>query len=155
MAKTLEKRLNEGQNLQKAINNLNQSYERRISRYDKRIGKMLEKEHIYFITFTLSDKYINLKENTIERKIKEALGSASSWIVNRDYGKKNNRLHYHSLVAYEQELIYKDLISIYRYGSIDIIPVKDKNQKALREYLLGHIEKQTASKVMVSRKRRV
>ncbi len=155
MAKTLEKRLNEGQHLQKAINNLNQSYERRISRYDKRIGKMLEKEYIYFITFTLSDKYINLKENTIERKIKEALGSASSWIVNRDYGKKNNRLHYHGLVAYEQELIYKDLISIYRYGSIDIIPVKDKNQKALREYLLGHIEKQTASKVMVSRKRRV
>lgn len=155
MAKTLEKRLSEGQHLQKAINNLNKSYERKISRYDKRIREMLEKEYIYFITFTLSDKYINLKKNTIERKIKEALNSASGWIVNQDFGKKFGRLHYHALVSYEQELIYKDLIRLYPYGSIDIIPIKDRNQKSLREYLLGHQEKQTAGRVMMSRKRRL
>lgn len=143
----------EGQDLAKAVNNLNKSYKRMINRYNKRLELMLKENYIYFITFTLKDSYLGLKQATIERKIKEALLGASWWIVNMDFGSRFGRLHYHGLATYNDKLDYKSLLSIYKYGSIDIIPVKDKNQKALREYILGHSLKQTARRVMMSRKR--
>ena len=154
MAKTLVARIQEGQDLARAIRNLNSCYEKQIKRYDKRIELMLEECFIYFMTFTLSDKFISLKTQTITRKIKEALAQASQWILNADYGKTNGRLHYHALVSYRFQLDYTTILDIYKYGSVDIIPIKNKNQKALREYLLKHQSKQTSNKVMMSRRKK-
>ena len=152
--KTLQDRIKEGQPIQKAIDNLTKSYQRRDSRLKKRIEQMLEQEHTYFITFTIAPKYYDLKYNTYLRKIKEALAGASGWVVNSDYGNINDRLHFHCVATFKSQLDYNTLNSIYKYGSINFKPIYNKNEKALREYLnktFNHAVKQTAGKIHYSR----
>lgn len=153
MAKTLEKRLDEGQGFKRAVDNLNQSYYRRLTTLNKRIRYMLKNEHSYFITFTLRDDCLNFKKNTIERKIKEALNKsgASGWLLNRDYGSINGRLHYHAVASYNERLEYTDIVALYGYGSIDLKLITRKDIIAIRNYLVNHSIKQTASKIMMSR----
>lgn len=152
--KTLNDRLEEGQQLQQAINNLNKSYQRRDSRLKKRLENMLQNEHTYFITFTIAPKYYDLKYNTYLRKIKEALAGASGWVVNSDYGNINDRLHFHCVATFKSQLDYNTLNNIYKYGSINFKPIYNTNEKALREYLnktFNHSIKQTAGKIHYSR----
>ena len=156
--KTLNDRVKEGQQLQQAINNLNKSYYRRQSRLKKRLEQMLEQEHTYFITFTIAPKNYGLKYNTYLRKIKEALITASDWILNSDYGDTNGRLHFHCVASFKAQLDYTILNNIYKYGAIDIMTIYNKNEKAIREYLnktLNHALKQTAGKIYYSRQKRV
>lgn len=152
--KTLTDRLQEGQPIQKAINNLSQSYYRRDSRLKKRLENMMQNEHTYFITFTIAPKNYGLKYNTYLRKIKEALGGASAWVVNSDYGKTNERLHFHCVASFHSQLYYNTLNAIYKYGTIDFKPIYNTNEKAIREYLnktFNHTIKQTAGKIHFSR----
>ena len=152
--KTLRDRLQEGQDIQKAINNLNKSYQRRDSRLKKRIEKMLDQEHTYFITFTIAPKNYGLKYNTYLRKIKEALGGASGWVVNSDYGNINERLHFHCVATFNSQLDYTTLNDIYKYGSINFKLIYNSNEKAIREYLkktFNHAVKQSAGKIHYSR----
>ena len=152
--KTLKDRLQEGQDIQKAITNLNKSYQRRDSRLKKRLEQMLEQEHTYFITFTIAPKNEGLKYNTYLRKIKEALAGASGWVVNSDYGSINERLHFHAVSTFNDQLDYNIVNSIYQYGSVDFKPIFSNNEKALREYLIktfNHTVKQTVGKIYYSR----
>lgn len=152
--KTLQDRLQEGQTIQKAINNLSQSYYRRDIRLKKRLQDMLEQEHTYFITFTIAPKNYGLKYNTYLRKIKEALGGASAWVVNSDYGNINDRLHFHCVASFNSQLDYNTLNDIYKYGTIDFKPIYNTNEKAIREYLnktFNHAVKQTAGRIHYSR----
>jgi len=152
--KTLDDRLQEGQPIQKAIINLNKSYQRRDSRLKKRLENILQNEYTYFITFTIAPKNYGLKYNTYLRKIKEALGHASSWVLNSDYGDKNGRLHFHAVATFELQLDYTTLNAIYKYGTIDFKTIYNMNEKAIREYILktfNHAVKQTAGKIHYSR----
>lgn len=154
--KTLQDRLQEGQPIQKAIDNLSRSYQRRDSRLKKRLENMIQKEHTYFITFTIAPKNYGLKYNSYLRKIKEALGGASAWVVNSDYGKTNERLHFHCVASFNSQLDYNILIGIYKYGTIDFKPIYNTNEKAIREYLnktFNHTIKQTAGKIHFSREK--
>ena len=155
--KTLKDRLQEGQDTQRAITNLNKSYQRRDSRLKKRLENMLQKEYVYFITFTIAPKNYGLKYNTYLRKIKEALAGASGWVVNSDYGSINERLHFHCVATFNSRLDYNTLNNIYQYGTIDFKPIYSANEKALREYLLktfNHAVKQTAGNTYFSRKKK-
>lgn len=152
--KTLSDRLKEGQEIQQAIINLNKSYYRRDSRLKKRLENMLQNEYTYFITFTIAPKYYDLKYNTYIRKIKEALGGASGWVLNSDYGKTNDRLHFHCVATFNSQLDYSTLNNIYKYGTIDFKLIYNANEKAIREYLnktFNHAVKQTAGKIHYSR----
>ena len=115
---------------------------------------MLHNEFTYFITFTIAPKYYELKYNTYLRKIKEALGGASAWVVNSDYGNINERLHFHCVASFYSQLDYNTLNNIYKYGSINFKAIYNTNEKALREYLnktFNHTIKQTAGKIHYSR----
>lgn len=152
--KTLKDRLEEGQPIQRAINNLNKSYQRRDSRLKKRLENMLQNEYTYFITFTIAPKYERLKYNTYLRKIKEALAGASSWVLNSDYGDINERLHFHAVATFNAQLDYTTINNIYKYGAINYKLIYNKNEKAIREYLnktFNHAIKQTAGKIHYSR----
>lgn len=152
--KTLEERILEGQDIQKAIYNLNKSYEKQNSRLKKRLEKMLKGEFVYFITFTIAPEHYGYEYETYLRKIKEALINASSWILNSDYGSENGRLHFHAVVVYDNQLDYTIINNIYKYGAVNFQPIYNKNEKALREYLiktLNHATKQTAGKIHYSR----
>ena len=115
---------------------------------------MLQHEYTYFITFTIAPEYYDLKYNTYLRKIKEALAGASGWVVNSDYGKINERLHFHAVATFELQLDYNILNAIYKYGSINFKPIYNTDEKSLREYLnktFNHTIKQTAGKIHYSR----
>lgn len=154
--KTLQERIEQGQALQQAINNLNKSYQRRDSRLKKRLEKMLKNDFTYFITFTIAPAHYGLNYDTYLRKIKEALNTAnaSAWVLNSDYGDENNRLHFHCVATFGRQLDYNTINVIYQYGSINYRLIYNKNEKALREYLnktYNHAIKQSAGKIHYSR----
>ena len=75
---------------------------------------------VYFITFTLDDKYIINDKKTIIRKIKGVLKQIGyfKYIINEDYGRNTERLHYHCLLfTYSNVIAIKKL---YDYGFVDI-----------------------------------
>jgi len=155
--KSFTQRLDENQPIYQAIYNTNHSYAIRINRLNQRMRAILEAPVSYFITFTIKDDYIDIKPQTITRKIKEALSNASSWVANADYGELNGRLHFHSLACYNFHIDYNTITSIYKYGAVNIKPIIIKNDKALKEYLLKqtlHSIKHTASNIIYSRSRK-
>lgn len=159
MPKTLSKRLNEGQKLQQAITNHMRSDWNRTARLNKRVQEILEQPIAYFITFTLNNEHIDLKDTTIRKKIALTLrhAKATTYLYNRDYGKNNNRLHYHALAGFNLQLDYNIINSIYTYGAINIKQIHIKNEEALKRYITKqqlHASKQTASKIYYSRERR-
>lgn len=158
MSKSLTKRINEGQPISKAVKNLNNSYYKRMTRINKRITEMLESDgKAYFVTFTIAPEYEHVSYSQLVKKIKEALGQASQYIFNADYGKTNGRLHFHGLINTASDIDYTTFYNKYKYGAINFAPIIVKNAQALKEYILKqqlHIEKQTASKVYLSRIKR-
>lgn len=153
--KTLEERLLEGQDIQQAIDNLNKSYEKMNGRLKKRLEKLLKEDFVYFITFTIAPEHYNESNyNKYLRKIKKALNSALGWVLNCDYGSENERLHFHAVASFKDQLNYNTIYEIYTYGSVNFKRIYSKNEKAIREYLiktLNHATKQSAGKIHYSR----
>lgn len=60
------------------------------------------KRHLYFLTFTFNDKYINKCDRTKKDLIKNAIkkyDDSCFYILNVDYGSKNGRQHFHCILA--------------------------------------------------------
>ena len=75
---------------------------------------------LYFVTFTLDDKYIKNDKKTILRKIKGVLKEIGffKYILNEDYGRTTQRLHFHCILfTFSNVSIIKNL---YTYGYCDI-----------------------------------
>jgi len=154
MPKTIHQRLNEGQNIHKAVYNTRASWKKFVSRLKTRFERMLEYEHSYLLTFTIAPEFYDLDKRTYVRKIKEALGGASEWVFNEDYGSDNGRLHFHALASYTEQLDYNIMNAIYKYGSIRFNPINRPDEKAIREYILkltNHSIKESASTIYRSR----
>lgn len=90
------------------FDDINIEYERILkSRYNKssRVKQHLvyllkNKKFSYFLTFTFDDKYIKKCDRTRKDMIKNCLKNFDTngfIILNIDYGKKNERLHYHAV----------------------------------------------------------
>jgi len=135
--KTLQDRINENQDPQKAIKNTRRSHEKQHTNIRKRVAKIIAQEHSYFITFTLDDQHLNLKQNTHIKKITETLASGSviDYLLNNDYGDKTNRLHYHAVCCFNCQLDYSTMQKIYQYGALDIAKIIKKDLKSISEYI--------------------
>lgn len=74
---------------------------------------------VYFITFTLNDKYILNDKKTIIRKIKGVLKQVGyfKYILNEDYGRNTKRLHYHCLLFTNSNVSL--IKNLYNYGFVD------------------------------------
>lgn len=152
--KTLKDRVNNGVIYIKA-NVQNQNAERyRYRVLTKNVNEVVEQPRKYFITFTISNDYLYLKKSTIERKIKEALGGASCWVANRDYGGEKNRLHYHAVAGFISKLDYNTILDIYKYGAVNFKIIRSKNSQAIRNYMSKHAYKSTSTHILYSRKKR-
>lgn len=81
---------------------LNSHYQK-VSRTKKRFIYLLCRfKFIYFVTFTFNDTLLDKCDRVKKDCIKDCLNSFSfdiHFILNRDYGKSNDREHYHCLVA--------------------------------------------------------
>lgn len=155
--KGLKDRINEGQEVSRAINNTHNSVRDGYKTMLKRVQAALQTSNAYFITFTINDSNYNLSMDTYRRKIKEALAPASTWVANEDYGKTNGRLHFHALVGFGFQLDYSMITDIYKYGAINFEPIRTKNAEAIRNYMLKltlHATKETANSIFYSRTKR-
>lgn len=93
------------------------------------IKKWLDKEmlenYVYFITFTFNDD--SLKKDNLRKSFTDYLRRTCKLkcILYPDYGKKNNRLHYHGFISLNNEL---DLNNDYfnKYGFTKIEKLKEK-----------------------------
>lgn len=137
-------------------NQINKKY-----RLKKHIKEILNKSinNTFFITLTFNNKTLKkTNEQTRLRYIKEYLNNQTEYyILNKDYGNKNNREHYHALVI-SYSLINLNLYN-QKYGDINIKRInKYKNQKidTITKYLLNHFLKETSTKqIIFSRKKTV
>ena len=86
----------------------------KVSRVKKRLVWLLSRfKYVYFVTFTFDDKRLNQKEETRRKLIKRTLEQiqGAKWILNIDYGKKNEREHYHCIVGLNNLDLNGELIS--------------------------------------------
>lgn len=87
----------------KKLESILSSRYQKVSRIKKRFIYLIARySYLYFITFTLDDDHINLCDRSRKDMIKSSLYSFSSdikYICNIDYGKTTERLHYHCIVA--------------------------------------------------------
>lgn len=155
--KGIKDRINNGQEITKAIHNIKECDKKSYYNMLKRVQKILDIQYVYFITFTINDSNYNLSMDTYRRKIKEALAPASTWVANEDYGKTNGRLHFHALVGFGFQLDYNTITDIYKYGAVNFKPIHTKNAEAIRNYMLKltlHATKETANSIFYSRQKR-
>ena len=78
------------------------SYNRRL-RLAVRIKDILKNNDAYFLTLTFTDKVLSsTSEETRRRYVSRFLKTIShSYVANIDYGKKNQREHYHAVVKFD------------------------------------------------------
>lgn len=85
--------------------------------YNRFLSMILENKDVFFLTFTFKDETLKkTTQKTRERYIKAFLNDqASNYILNCDYGKKNNREHYHAAATPKYKYFVYDL---YKNGFI-------------------------------------
>lgn len=116
---------------------------------------------LFFVTFTFKDEVLDkTKHGTRKQKVRRMLTLCNDYIANVDYGEKNEREHYHALVAlnrnnyqrYEDDEghISLSVFSNYDYGFINVTEVKREGKDA--ERLSRYIAKLTLHSVKVSQR---
>lgn len=136
----------------------------RVKRLSDRVLTMLKEENCIFLTLTFrNDVLANTSSETRAKYIKRFLKEqCSSYVANIDFGRKNEREHYHAVVVPKGENIDG---AFYRknYGSIDFERVRNKKSdnnedtsKRLAKYvnkLTNHAIKETVrqNRVIYSR----
>ena len=154
--KTLNDRKEEGRKLEDAIEMHQHCYYKRLVRLKKRIANLLEYKHPYFITFTLNERSLGRNLGTYKRKITSTLEHVEviDFVYNIDYGKTNERLHFHAIASFNEPLDYTQLYQIWKYGAINIKPIIIKDSEALKRYITKqteHAVKKTAGKIFYKR----
>lgn len=154
--KTIEQRINENNGLidQKTIDRQITADIKYKSRIKKRVETMLKEPYAYFFTFTLNDQALENKTTDQHiKKIKATLPQATYYMINNDYGDQTDRLHYHAMASFNHKYD-TTLLAQYQYGYTNVREVKDKNAKALYEYILkltNHATKKSVAKIWRSR----
>lgn len=105
---------------------IDQAKAKKKQRLYNRILKMLKSNNNYliFLTFTFTDETLkSTNERTRERYIKDFLkNQTSEYILNRDYGKKTEREHYHAIA----KPLYRGFIDktdYLKYGTLNAEPI--------------------------------
>lgn len=133
---------------QKDIRNKSHSLNEKKCMLRKRIEFMLTQfEPCYFVTLTLSDKYINNTLPYLRRCIRSYLKLFNCYFVgNVDYGSNTGRLHFHVVMSAKPDKLK------YKFGFIDIVQIKALNSERLASYimkLVNHASKQSTKNMLL------
>lgn len=107
---------------------------------------------LFFLTFTISNDYVDLKFATLKKYFIEFISNfAVNWIACEDYGSINGRLHFHcvcsipSSVGLFYEVVHKKchlrLPSCYAsaYGFVDLYPIKEGEERKKLNYAMSSL----------------
>lgn len=124
----------------------------KISRIKKRLLYLFShRKYIYFVTFTFDDELLLKCDRTKLDKIKHSLKSFSDdilIIMNRDFGKLNDREHFHCIVGTDSENdLIKHIKNYYNCRfNVEHVSHETTNLKKLSKYinkLVNHCVKDT------------
>ena len=113
----------------------------KVSRLKKKIIYLMARhKYIYFCTFTFNDYYITKSERTQKDLIKSCLYNFDNnikYVLNVDYGSKNERLHYHGIIATDTKLDLRNYLKIAYpcFTSCDRVPITTNDVKRLSKYI--------------------
>jgi len=140
--------------IDKAYENINNSiYDSRM-RLDKRIKAIIQSGNGIFYTLTINDDYNNEEDHDrIEKKAKKwAKEHFNVYLGNRDYGEKNNRIHWHIVAIGKEELPTQES---WKYGNLNWVRIYNEKHKKIRNYMIKmsrHAMKDSASHLFRSQK---
>lgn len=122
----------------KCCEQLLNAYKMRLKRVYDEIEFIVKSGQGVFITFTFNDDSLSrTSSNTRRRQVSRFLKSVSDrYVANIDFGKKNNREHYHAIIP--NEIPLEKLKYWYNtYGTIKAIKIKgSSDSKAIAKYIL-------------------
>lgn len=124
------------------------NYSHRTARLRKRISYLLQKECL-FLTLTFKDDvFLTTNAETRHKYVRRFLKETNShYCANIDYGKLNEREHYHAII----QISHIDL-NLYKYGFIFAQKINVKNELKLARYinkLTNHSLKDTTNKKII------
>lgn len=133
--------------------------QRQRERLEKRIKNIISTcKDAYFLTFTFTDRTMeSTTEQTRLRYIKNYLNEqASEYVLNCDYGVRNEREHYHAIIKPKHKII---ILSKYKYGYLKAEKLfmlqryNIKDADLLSKFLSDHATKETTknSRIIYSR----
>lgn len=140
---------------------INKEYEKLLNARIQKVGRikkrllylLLRYDYVWFCTFTFSDKYINKSERTKRDVIKKYLNTHDfKYILNIDYGKTNQRQHFHCILATNIDMDVNQFFqSFYKGGFSLSIPCKKGVDDLTRltkyiDKLVNHCIKSTTNK---------
>lgn len=120
-------------------------------RCKKRIDKISKSGETLFLTFTISEEFINRSYITLTEKLRDIHNMVSdNFVINADFGEKNGRLHFHSVLNCE----FFDS-SLWPYGHVDILRVYGDSSRlaCYVSKLSNHALKYSSFKTIYSRKK--
>lgn len=125
---------------------INNAHYHRCNRLQKRIYAMLLTGPCIFLTFTFTDKTLNITDYEYRRRLVREFCKEHSdyYIANIDYGEDNEREHYHAIIQCQNV----DYSLWHRYGAIKGLRIHAdlEDAKRLSKYvskLTNHAIKQT------------
>lgn len=94
----------------------------KVGRIKKRLLYLLIRyKYIWFCTFTFNNSYINKCERTKRDLIKSVLNTHDfKYILNIDYGKKNQRQHFHCIIASDIDMDLNQYFQSYYIGGYSL-----------------------------------
>lgn len=129
----------------KEASRINHASIERVARLKKRISKMLLSGDCLFLTLTFTDAYLSKTTAEVRRRqVRRWLSNLGCrYVANIDYGKKNQREHYHAVA----QISHIDPFS-YKFGAINFekIKVSEEDTARVAKYiskLTNHAIKET------------
>lgn len=130
------------------IEKYNKALDMRYYRIKKRIESILSLNNPYFVTLTFNDDILNNDQINRRREIQRYLKSISNnYVANIDFGKLNNREHYHAVCDLIRDKEYK-------LGFSDFEKINNYNVENIAKYtskLTNHAKKGKKYRFIYSR----
>lgn len=113
------------------------SFRKKTIRLRKRIDLILEKDNLFFLTFTFDDKQFKGHKLPSQQTLRKYVNRWLNWYVNDyvgnvDFGGEKGRIHFHAVVSAKDNII---LGNSWFYGALNFKRIKTKNDKALALYV--------------------
>lgn len=138
----------------KSFIQMKQAKSQQARRLYRHLNYLINNYDLLFATFTFNDEEMKLKKNTRYQHLIRSLNNdfVKDYIVNIDYGKKNEREHYHGIIAIDRNQCFKmeqhkhkgvikcfvkDIPINYKYGfvSYEIIKNTDTDRHKIANYI--------------------
>ena len=117
-------------------------------------NRIVNFQHPYFLTFTISNSHYGLELSTYLRALKSSLSIFDNYVANSDTAPDTGRLHFHAIVDYKADMLCKSDI-YWSYGFISVVKCYSLMHKYLYKVVNHSLKKGTSNLIYSRKKRRV